>query len=260
MTQTRAGLPGAAISPARARDPAQVPAADGRQLRRVESDSGEGRDGADGPARAGLAPADGAARARQAWPRSRRCWNPSACWRPERARCRLRSRQLFDDKPAAATPTSTSALFDEFQARAERRAASAPPSRTPRTPTGWRVNAWVKKGILLGFRMGGDRRYVGRRRAAAVLRQGHLPGEAVRRSERRAHRARRLEHSRRLLPRQGRHLHAADVHQRRRLRGRRHHGRFARAGGQLRAGRQELPHLGGVARSAACWSRSARCR
>jgi 2,3,4,5-tetrahydropyridine-2-carboxylate N-succinyltransferase len=25
----------------------------------------------------------------------------------------------------------------------------------PSTPTGWRVNTWVKKGILLGFRMGG---------------------------------------------------------------------------------------------------------
>jgi 2,3,4,5-tetrahydropyridine-2-carboxylate N-succinyltransferase len=25
----------------------------------------------------------------------------------------------------------------------------------PASPTGWRVNAWVKKGILLGFRMGG---------------------------------------------------------------------------------------------------------
>jgi len=25
----------------------------------------------------------------------------------------------------------------------------------PETPTGWRVNTWVKKGILLGFRMGG---------------------------------------------------------------------------------------------------------
>jgi 2,3,4,5-tetrahydropyridine-2,6-dicarboxylate N-succinyltransferase len=25
----------------------------------------------------------------------------------------------------------------------------------PDSPTGWRVNAWVKKGILLGFRMGG---------------------------------------------------------------------------------------------------------
>jgi 2,3,4,5-tetrahydropyridine-2-carboxylate N-succinyltransferase len=34
----------------------------------------------------------------------------------------------------------------------EIRAAS--PDRSPDTPTGWRVNTWVKKGILLGFRLG----------------------------------------------------------------------------------------------------------
>jgi 2,3,4,5-tetrahydropyridine-2,6-dicarboxylate N-succinyltransferase len=49
----------------------------------------------------------------------------------------------------------------------------------PHSPSGWRVNAWVKKGILLGFRMGGDRRHVDRSRAPAVLRQVHLPGEAL---------------------------------------------------------------------------------
>src|SRR5208282_3646343 len=45
------------------------------------------------------------------------------------------------------------ALFDEFKAalnRGEIRAAEPDPS----SPTGWRVNPWVKKGILLGFRMG----------------------------------------------------------------------------------------------------------
>ena len=34
------------------------------------------------------------------------------------------------------------------------RARSARPSRTTRATTGWRVNTWVKQGILLGFRMG----------------------------------------------------------------------------------------------------------
>ena len=34
------------------------------------------------------------------------------------------------------------------------RAAYAPRNRTRTSATGWRVNAWVKKGILLGFRMG----------------------------------------------------------------------------------------------------------
>jgi len=44
-------------------------------------------------------------------------------------------------------------LFDAFKAglnRGEIRAAEPDPS----SPTGWRVNPWVKKGILLGFRMG----------------------------------------------------------------------------------------------------------
>jgi 2,3,4,5-tetrahydropyridine-2-carboxylate N-succinyltransferase len=45
-------------------------------------------------------------------------------------------------------------LFDDFKAalnRGEIRAAE--PCET--SDTGWRVNAWVKQGILLGFRMGG---------------------------------------------------------------------------------------------------------
>lgn len=59
---------------------------------------------------------------------------------------------LFDSPPAAYGPADME-LFREFKAllnagqvrAAEPDAASA---------TGWRVNAWVKKGILLGFRMG----------------------------------------------------------------------------------------------------------
>lgn len=43
--------------------------------------------------------------------------------------------------------------FDEFkQALNEGRVRAAEPDRT--SPTGWKVNAWVKKGILLGFRIG----------------------------------------------------------------------------------------------------------
>ena len=60
--------------------------------------------------------------------------------------------QLFDNKPAAYTADHRE-LFTQFLAPSTR-AASAPPSPTPATATGWRVNAWVKKGILLGFRMG----------------------------------------------------------------------------------------------------------
>ena len=43
--------------------------------------------------------------------------------------------------------------FDEFKAALnEGRIRAAEPD--PNSPTGWKVNAWVKKGILLGFRIG----------------------------------------------------------------------------------------------------------
>jgi 2,3,4,5-tetrahydropyridine-2-carboxylate N-succinyltransferase len=61
--------------------------------------------------------------------------------------------QLFDQKPPAYTDEHFR-LFAEFKAALNTgriRAASPDPS----TVTGWRVNGWVKKGILLGFRMGG---------------------------------------------------------------------------------------------------------
>jgi len=61
--------------------------------------------------------------------------------------------QLFDQKPATYEDAHFR-LFAEFKAALnEGRVRSAEPSAE--SPTGWRVNAWVKKGILLGFRMGG---------------------------------------------------------------------------------------------------------
>src|SRR5271166_4440492 len=60
--------------------------------------------------------------------------------------------KLFDEKPQ----TYTDHHFDLFQRFKQAlnsgtiRAAEPDPSQK----TGWRVNAWVKKGILLGFRMG----------------------------------------------------------------------------------------------------------
>ena len=60
--------------------------------------------------------------------------------------------QLFDDAPAHYEEEHFR-LFREFKEklnRGEVRAAEPDPS----AKTGWRVNAWVKKGILLGFRMG----------------------------------------------------------------------------------------------------------
>ena len=61
--------------------------------------------------------------------------------------------QLFDEKPAQYTADHFR-LFEQFRDALDcgRIRAAEPDSASP---TGWRVNAWVKKGILLGFRMGG---------------------------------------------------------------------------------------------------------
>jgi 2,3,4,5-tetrahydropyridine-2-carboxylate N-succinyltransferase len=61
--------------------------------------------------------------------------------------------RLFDDKPASYTNKhfQTFAEFKNALNHGLIRAAEPDPSSS----TGWRVNAWVKKGILLGFRMGG---------------------------------------------------------------------------------------------------------
>ncbi|MGB9456277.1 MAG: 2,3,4,5-tetrahydropyridine-2,6-dicarboxylate N-succinyltransferase [Bryobacteraceae bacterium] len=60
--------------------------------------------------------------------------------------------RLYDEKPAAYTDAHFR-LFAEFRiALNEGRARAAEPDAG--SPTGWRVNQWVKKGILLGFRMG----------------------------------------------------------------------------------------------------------
>jgi 2,3,4,5-tetrahydropyridine-2-carboxylate N-succinyltransferase len=60
--------------------------------------------------------------------------------------------KLFDQKPAAYTEEHF-ALFARFkQALNEGKVRSAEPDTSTRT--GWRVNTWVKKGILLGMRLG----------------------------------------------------------------------------------------------------------
>jgi len=60
---------------------------------------------------------------------------------------------LFDNKPAQYTEEHF-ALFADFKAalNAGSIRAAEPDANSP---TGWRVNAWVKKGILVGFRIGG---------------------------------------------------------------------------------------------------------
>jgi 2,3,4,5-tetrahydropyridine-2-carboxylate N-succinyltransferase len=59
---------------------------------------------------------------------------------------------LFDSPPPAYT-NEHFALFQRFkEALNEGRVRAAEPDAS--AASGWRVNAWVKKGILLGFRMG----------------------------------------------------------------------------------------------------------
>jgi 2,3,4,5-tetrahydropyridine-2,6-dicarboxylate N-succinyltransferase len=60
--------------------------------------------------------------------------------------------RLYDEKPDAYTEEHFR-LFQEFKdALNTGLARAAEPDAS--TSTGWKVNAWVKKGILLGFRMG----------------------------------------------------------------------------------------------------------
>ena len=59
---------------------------------------------------------------------------------------------LFDSKPSTYTEDHF-ALFQRFkQALNAGAVRSAEPDAS--SPNGWRVNSWVKKGVLLGFRMG----------------------------------------------------------------------------------------------------------
>lgn len=61
--------------------------------------------------------------------------------------------QIFDNKPEQYTPDHF-ALFARF--KAELNAGTIRAAEPDATQlSGWRVNGWVKKGILLGFRLGG---------------------------------------------------------------------------------------------------------
>jgi 2,3,4,5-tetrahydropyridine-2-carboxylate N-succinyltransferase len=59
----------------------------------------------------------------------------------------------FAQGPAAIGDSNALTAFEELRAELEAGTLrSAEPDAT--APTGWRVNAWVKRGILLGFRLG----------------------------------------------------------------------------------------------------------
>ena len=61
--------------------------------------------------------------------------------------------ELFANPPSQYSDTQKN-IFFEFRELLNRGAIrAAEPDQSE--PSGWRVNAWVKKGILLGFRMGG---------------------------------------------------------------------------------------------------------
>ena len=61
--------------------------------------------------------------------------------------------KLFDEKPAVYTEDHFR-IFQEFKDALNAGAVRAAEPDAG-TPSGWRVNGWVKKGILAGFRMGG---------------------------------------------------------------------------------------------------------
>src|ERR1035438_1345440 len=59
----------------------------------------------------------------------------------------------FAAGPSAVGDASAMTAFLSLRAAIESGQARAA-SPDPASPTGWRVNAWVKQGILLGFRLG----------------------------------------------------------------------------------------------------------
>ncbi|HYP07926.1 MAG TPA: 2,3,4,5-tetrahydropyridine-2,6-dicarboxylate N-succinyltransferase [Bryobacteraceae bacterium] len=63
-----------------------------------------------------------------------------------------RIEELFDNKPAQNTEEHFR-LFQNFKAALNSGSIRAA-EPAPDTKSGWRVNGWVKKGILLGFRLG----------------------------------------------------------------------------------------------------------
>src|SRR6266498_3191486 len=77
---------------------------------------------------------------------------PRACWPAGECPLQAEIEKLFDQRPPAYVDEHFR-LFHDFKAALNSgkiRAAEPDPS----TASGWRVNGWVKKGILLGFRMG----------------------------------------------------------------------------------------------------------
>ena len=132
----------------------EAAAADAGQLRRIESRPREVRDGRDGPVRRSVPAADGAAAPDLERQSAGRAQGTRYAHRRRSARVTLAERigELFAqgahaDKAAARDAfVELRALLDSGEVRAAEPDASS--------PSGWRVNTWVKQGILLGFRFG----------------------------------------------------------------------------------------------------------
>ena len=175
----------------------EVPAADGGELRRVESDPGEGGDGEDGAARAGTTGCRCARRSRRTWRESKPCWRDLGS--RGRDAGTARSRSCFRTRRRPTGPRSRP-LFSRFKEALNAGAVRAA-EPDPEAPTGWRVNPWVKKGILLGFRMGAIVDMSIDRARQPWFDKATYPVKTLTVPKRRAHRAGRVVNPRRLLRR-----------------------------------------------------------
>src|SRR5581483_4140196 len=138
--------------PRRARDPRAHPAADADQLRRVESGPRQGGDGIDGSPRRALSPADVPAEGGVA----REDHQGVEGAEPAEGGSRLSLEQEIAQHVAAGAAADKDAVRATFarlrDALSSGQVRSAEPDAS--SPIGWRVNTWVKQGILLGFRFG----------------------------------------------------------------------------------------------------------
>ena len=218
--------------PARARNSSPRASVDGSKLRRVESRPGESGDGANGLARSRSGVCRSLRRRRKTKRAFALCWIRSTCsdqlhlrTRPPRNRLRecmlpQQIERLFDEPPAQYNEEHFR-LFREFKDavnRGEVRAAEPDAA----SPTGWRVNAWVKKGILLGFRMGAVVDMSVDAARQPFIDKSTYPAARGHGRRWNSHRTGRLKHTRWLVHRAWRCVHAADVRQRRRVCRRRH--------------------------------------
>ena len=138
---------------------ARDPAADAGQLRRVESRPVKAAMAAMGLLEEIYPPADGAADPASREKIIARAQGVSACSKGARARMSGRGRGRSSNRhrrssagrrPIAERRARLFARLREALSAGEVRAAEPDAS----SPIGWRVNTWVKQGILLGFRFG----------------------------------------------------------------------------------------------------------